>query len=329
MKALFIGGTGNISTSVSRMAVEQGVELYLLNRGTREVYIPGAHSIVGDINAPDAVAKALDGHTFDVVVNWIAYTVEDIERDLALFAGNTAQYIFISSASVYQKPPTSPFITESTPLCNPYWDYSRRKIACEERLMQAHRENGFPMTIVRPSHTYDIVFPVSIGGWNDYTLVDRMKRGEKIIVHGDGTSLWTVTHAEDFARGFVGLMANPRALGHAFHITSDESLTWNQIYETIAQAAGIEAKIVHIPSDFLISVEPGMEGGLLGDKSWSVIFDNTKIKTFVPSFKAVIPFHVGIRRTLDWFHADPARRRIIPGINQQIDRFITAYEGKE
>jgi len=325
MKALFIGGTGNISAAVSRLAVERGVELSLLNRGNRKVDIAGAESIVGDIKKPDQVAKALDGRTFDVVVNWIAFTAEDIERDIALFADRCGQYIFISSASAYQKPPSHPVITEATPLANPYWQYSRDKIACEERLMREYRDSGFSMTIVRPSLTYDTVIPVAIGSWNDYTIVDRMKRGGKVVVHGDGTSLWTITHSEDFAKGFVGLMGHQQAIGQGFHITSDELLTWDQIYQAVAAAAGVEARIVHVPSDFIAMLNPGQAGNLLGDKAVSAIFDNTKLKTFVPEFRATIPFKVGIRRTVEWFEAEPDRMVINEGNNEFIDKVLTEY----
>lgn len=328
MKVLFIGGTGFISTAVSRLAVAKGLELYHLNRGKRNVDIPGVQSIIADIHQPDSVRDALQGLQFDVVVDWIAYTPADIERALALFQGKVKQYIFISSASAYQKPPSHPIITESTPLYNPHWEYSRNKIACEERLQQAYQKDGFPMTIVRPSLTYDPNFPIAIGGWGCYTLADRLLKGKPIIVHGDGSSLWVVTHAEDFGRGFLGLVGNWQAIGHAFHITSDEVLTWNQIYETIADALGVEANIVHIASDFIGKVAPQMRGGLLGDKAWSVIFDNSKIKTFVPGFQAVIPFREGIRRTLAWFDADEKRRWVNEDVNKEMDRIIAAYEGR-
>lgn len=325
MKVLFIGGTGIISTAVSRLAVEQGLDLYLLNRGQRQAAPPGVKVLTADIHQPDQVRAVLGEQRFDVVVDWIAYTPEDIERDLALFRGRVKQFIFISSASAYQKPPTHPVVTESTPLYNPYWDYSRNKIACEERLIRAYREEGFPVTIVRPSLTYDSNFPIAIGGWGCYTLADRLKKGRPIIVHGDGSSLWVVTHAEDFARGFLGLVGNPQATGHAFHITSDEVLTWNQIYQTIADALGVEANIVHIASDFITRVAPDLAGSLLGDKSWSVIFDNRKIKTFVPGFQAVIPFREGIRRTLAWFEADPSRQRVDERVNREMDAILAAY----
>jgi nucleoside-diphosphate-sugar epimerase len=325
MKVLFLGGTGFISTSVSRLALAKGMDLFLLNRGQRAAAPAGAHHLSADIQDLAKARAALGDHQFDVVVDWIAYTPEHIERDLALFQGRTKQYIFISSASAYQKPPTHYLITESTPLCNPYWDYSRNKIACEERLNRAYRDEGFPMTIVRPSLTYDPQFPIAIGGWGCYTLADRLKKGLPIIVHGDGSSLWVVTHAEDFAKGFLGLVGNAHAIGHAFHITSDEVLTWNQLYLTIADALGVEARIVHIASEFIARVAPKFTGGLLGDKSWSVVFDNTKIKTFVPGFQATIPFREGIRRTVAWFDADAKRRRIDPDVNREMDEILLAY----
>lgn len=325
MKVLFLGGTGFISTSVSRLAIERGFDLYLLNRGVRGTGPSDSHSLKADIHKADEVRAALRDVRFDVVVDWIAYTPEDIERDLALFRGRVGQYFFISSASAYQKPPAHYWVTESTPLCNPFWDYSRNKIACEERLMRAYREESFPVTIVRPSLTYDPNLPIAIGGWGCYTLADRLEKGRPIIVHGDGSSLWVVTHAEDFAKGFLGLFGNDKALGHAFHITSDEVLTWNQIYQTIAEALGVEANIMHIPSDFIVRVAPKMTGSLLGDKTWSAVFDNSKIKSFVPGYQAVIPFREGIRRTLAWFDADDRRRRIDPAVNEEMDGILQAF----
>jgi nucleoside-diphosphate-sugar epimerase len=325
MKILFIGGTGVISTSVSRQVAAAGHELTLLNRGQRQPEATGYETLQVDIKQPEAARAALQGRRFDVVVDWIAYTPADIHRDLELFSGRTGQYIFISSASAYQKPLTHYVITESTPLHNPYWEYSRNKIACEERLMQAYRSEGFPVTIVRPSHTYNHTLPIAIGGWGCYTLADRMKTGRPVIVHGDGSSLWVVTHAEDFGRGFAGLLGNPQAVGHAFHITTDEVLSWDQIYQTIAGALGVEANIVHIASDFIARVAPHMEGTLLGDKAYSVVFDNTKIKTFVPGYQAVIPFYQGVRRTLAWFDEDESRRRVDADINVEMDAILRAY----
>ncbi len=327
MKVLFIGGSGFISTAVSQQAIAKGMDLYLLNRGLRSAAPSGSHSLIADIHKPAEIRTVLRDMAFDVVVDWIAYAPTDIERDLALFRGRVKQYILISSASAYQKPPTHYLITEATPLSNPYWEYSRNKIACEERLLRAYREEGFPVTIVRPSLTYDPNLPIAIGGWGCYTLIDRLKKGQPIIVHGDGSSLWVVTHAEDFGRGFLGLLGNGQAPGHAFHITSDEVLTWDQIYLTIAEAVGVEANIVHISSDFIVCVAPQLTGSLLGDKTWSVVFDNSKIKRFVPDFQAVIPFREGIRRTLAWFAADERRQRIDEAVNTEMNQIIKNYAG--
>ena len=329
MKILFIGGTGNISASCVRLALHQGHQVFLLNRGNRPLASHGipssAVSIKSDINNESSVRSALGDQTFDVVANFIAFKPADVERDIRLFSGRCAQYFFISSASAYEKPLRHPFVTESHPLKNPYWEYSRDKIACEEVCTRSYRENNFPAIIVRPSLTYDTVWPVAIGGWNDFTLIDRIRRGGEMVVHGDGTSLWTVTHAEDFARGFNGLIGNTSAAGHAFHITSDEVLTWDQLYTTVAEAAGVAPKLVHIPSEFLAKISDWEVGNLLGDKAHSAIFDNSKIKRFVPDFKAVIPFHAGARRTLAWFEADKSRQKIIPGINTTMDNYINCW----
>lgn len=324
MKVLFIGGTGNISAVVSQQAIAEGLELYRLNRGLRGANLPGAHQLTADLHKPADMHTVLNDLQFDVVANWIAFTPEDIERDLKLFKGRVQQYIFISSASVYEKPGHFP-IAESTPLNNPYWDYARNKIACEERLLQVWHEEAFPVTIVRPSFTYDHYFPVSVGGSNSYTVADRMKKGRPIIVHGDGTALWVMTHAEDFGRGFLGLVGNEQAIGQAFHITSDELLSWNQIYQTIAAALGVEANIVHIPSDFIARIVPRYLGTLLGDKTWSVFFDNGKIKTLVPGFQAIISFAEGTRRAAAWLDEKEERRWIDEASNEEMDRILKAY----
>jgi nucleoside-diphosphate-sugar epimerase len=325
MRVLFIGGTGFISSAVSRRAVAGGVELYLLNRGLRSAPPEGARALTADINHAEEVRAALRGLRFDAVVNWIAYTPEDIERDLALFKGRTGQYVFISSAAAYQKPPAHYVLTEETPLENPFWDYARGKIACEERLTRAHAEEGFPATIVRPSHTYETNFPVAVGGGGTYTLADRMRKGLPVIVHGDGTSLWTLTHSEDFARGFLGLLGNGEAIGEAFHVTSDEVQTWEQVYRTIAEALGVEANVVHVPSDFIARAVPRLSGTLHGDKKWSAVFDNSKVKRFVPGFRAAVPFREGIRRTLEWFEADERRRRVDESLNGEMDLIVRSY----
>ena len=324
MKVLFLGGTGVISSACSRLAAKRGIELYLFNRGQTERPIPeGAHILYGDIRDRASVKRALSDYTFDVVVNWIAFTPDHVEADIELFRSRIGQYIFVSSASAYQKPPSNLPITESTPLHNPFWAYSRAKIACEERLLQAHREDNFPVTVVRPSHTYDRTKVTLLG---HYTDIDRMRKGKKVIVHGDGTSLWVLTHHEDFAKGFVGLLGNHHAIGHAFHITSDEVMTWNQIYTFLAHAAGVEPRIVHVPSDLIAAFDPEVGASLLGDKSHSVIFDNSKIKRLVPDFAATIPFSQGAREIIDWFDVDPARQVVDEQANQLTDEIIAAYE---
>jgi nucleoside-diphosphate-sugar epimerase len=329
MKALFIGGTGLISAAVSRLAVERGIELYLLNRGRRGEFFPeGAKSIVADFADRDSVRKALGSQEFDAVVDWIAFTPDQVESDIALFEGRTGQYIFISSASAYQKPPSHWLVTESTPLANPYWQYSRDKIAGEELLNRAYRERGFPATIVRPSLTYgDTQIPVAVGSWNHpWTVVDRMLKGKQVIVQGDGTSMWTITHNSDFAKGFVGLMGNIHAIGHAFHITSDEALTWDQIVRCVGAAAGAEPKIVHVASDFIAALYPDMGDGLIGDKSHTAIFDNSKIKSYVPGFVATTPFSEGIARSVRWFASRPERQTIDEEFNAKCDRIIEAQD---
>ncbi len=323
MRILFVGGTGVISSACSRLAVNRGIDLVLFNRGQTARPIPeGARVLHGDIRDRAAVERVLGDATFDVVVNWVNFLPEHVEADIELFRDRTDQYIFISTASAYQKPLSCLPITESTPLDNPFWAYSRAKIACEERLMRAYREDKFPVTIVRPSHTYDRTKVPLLG---HYTDLDRMRQGKKVIVHGDGTSLWVLTHHEDFAKGFVGLLANPHAIGQAFHITSDELLTWNQIYTILAHAAGVEPQIVHVPSDLIAAFDPEVGAGLLGDKAHSVIFDNSKIKRLVPDFAATIPFSHGAREIVTWFDADPARQVVDEHVDHLIDRIIAAY----
>ena len=326
MKALLIGGTGTISTAISALLAEQGWELYLLNRGNRSEFVPpGAHVIAADINDEDDVEDKLDGMTFDVVADFIAFTTNHVKRGIRLFEDICAQYIFISSASAYQKPLASPVITESTPLHNPYWEYSRNKIACEKRLMKEYRKTGFPVTIVRPSHTYgDTSVPLGVhGNGGSYAVIDRMRKGKPVIIHGDGTSLWTMTHNTDFAKAFCGLMDNAHAIGEAYQITSDESLTWNQIYEIIAAALGVELHAVHVPSDVLGALSPSLYGGLLGDKAHSVMFDNTKIKRAVPSFAATTRFDQGIRRTLAYVLRHPECQTLDPAFDAWTDEVIT------
>jgi nucleoside-diphosphate-sugar epimerase len=324
MKVLFIGGTGIISSACSKLAVQQGIDLYLLNRGqsVRPV-VEGATVLHGDIRDPGSARAALVRQSFDAVVDFVAFTPEHIEIDLDLLRGRTGQYIFISSASAYQTPPAGMPVSESTVLDNPFWQYSRDKIACEERLVRAYREDKFPFTIVRPSHTYDCTLLPMEGG---YTVVDRMLRGQPVIVHGDGTSLWTLTHHSDFARGFNGLLGNAHAIGETYHITSDEWLSWNQIFELVALAFGTEARITHIPSDLIAAYNPEWGAGLLGDKAHSMLFDNNKIKRLVPDFKCSIPFSRGVEEIAAWYNADSSRRKIDAAFNHQCDTILAGYQ---
>ena len=324
MKVLFIGGTGIISSACSRLAVERGIDLYLLNRGTSHRPVPESATVLhADFYDLDSVRSVLGSQRFDVVVDWIAYTPDRIEDDLTLFRDRTDQYVFISSASAYQTPPASLPVTELTPLDNPFWEYSRNKIACEERLMRAYCDEGFPVTIVRPSHTYDRTSIPMQGG---YTVIDRMRKGKKIVVHGDGSSLWVLTHHRDFAKGFVGLLGNPRAIGEAFQITSDEVLTWNAIVELLAGAAGAKADIVHIPSDVIARYDAHWGDSLLGDKTHCMVFDNTKIKGIVPDFEATIPFSKGVEEIISWYDADSARQVVDERIDTLMDQLIERWE---
>ena len=323
MKALFIGGTGNISSACSQLALERGVELYLLNRGQSLRPLPeGARVLNADIRDPNAVREALGSMRFDVVADFIAFTPQHIETDLQLFRGRIGQYFFISSASAYQTPPATLPVTEAAILDNPVWQYSRDKAACEERLLRAYREEKFPFTVVRPSHTYSAVYVPVHGNW---TTIDRMLRGLPVIVHGDGTSLWTLTHSSDFAKGFVGLMGNSHAIGEVYHITSDEWLTWNQIHEILASAAGVQPELVHVPSDLIAVYDPIWGESLLGDKAHSFILDNSKIKRVVPDFVCTTPFSRGAEEIIAWHRADPARQQVDENFNAICERILRAY----
>ncbi|MBN2411040.1 NAD-dependent epimerase/dehydratase family protein [candidate division KSB1 bacterium] len=324
MKVLFIGGTGIISSACSRLAVDKGIDLYLLNRGSTFLRpVPDKAKILqGDIRDKDSVNTILKDQKFDVVVDWVAFTPNHIETDIKLFRNKTDQYIFISSASAYQTPPLKLPVTEETPLDNPYWQYSRDKIACEELLFRTYRRTGFPVTVVRPSHTYDRTLLPNHGRW---TEIDRMRKKKKVVVHGDGTSIWVLTHHRDFAVGFNGLLGNQRAIGEAFHITSDELLTWNGIFRILARAAGAEADIVNVPSAFIKAFDPDWGAGLLGDKSHSMVFDNSKIREFVPEFNPRIPFTEGAKEIIVWYLDNPERQKIDKNYNLLLDRIITAY----
>ncbi len=328
MKALFIGGTGTISSAAANLAVKAGIELTLLNRGKHTQFAPqGAELLTADMDDEDSVRKLIGERKFDVVADFIAFLPAQVERDIRLFSGKTRQYIFISSASAYQKPAANFRITESTPLRNPYWQYSRDKIACEEILMAAYRRNEFPVTIIRPSHTYgDTKIPVSVHGKNgSWQVVERILSGKPVIVHGDGLSLWTFTHSSDFANAFVGLMDNPHAIGEAVHITSDEVITWNAAFASIGKALGAEPHLVHIPSEFLAAFNPELLGNLIGDKANSVVFDNTKIKTLVPGFCARVRFDQGVKRSVDYVTSHPECRIPDPDFDIWSDKVIAAY----
>jgi nucleoside-diphosphate-sugar epimerase len=316
---LFIGGTGIISSACVPRALAVGHAVTVLNRGGTTIRpLPeGIETLTADVRDADAVREALAGREFDVVVDFVAYTADHAQSDVDLFAGRTGQFVFISSASAYQKPPRRVPVTESTPLHNPFWQYSRDKIACEEVLMAAYREQGFPVTIVRPSHTYDrTTMPVD-GGW---TQIDRMRRGLPVVVHGDGTSLWTLTHHVDFAKAFVGLLGHGRTIGEAYTITGDDVLTWNQIFTILGRAAGVEPTLVHVPSDIIAELDPAWGAGLLGDKAHSMIFDNSKVRSVVPDYVASIPFERGAREMIAWRDGDPARRVV----NDKVDATIEA-----
>lgn len=328
MKILFIGGTGIISTACAELAVERGLDLTLLNRGQRKK-IPGTNQVIADISDVASTQSALGNTYWDVVVDFISFHPDDLKKRLEIFRGKVGQFIFISSASAYQKPVIDYLVTESTPLVNPFWPYSRDKIACEVFLENELRDNGFPVTIIRPSYTYDeTVIPLSFNSWDrPYTVIDRMRKGLPIIIPGDGTSLWQLTHNADFAKGLLGLFGHQGSIGHAFHITSDEVLNWNQIFEATAEAAGVDKlNVVHIASDFIIACMPDQLGGLHGDKTQSMVIDNTKIKRFVPDFVATRRFRDGIKFSISYYDADPARRLIDEAGNARYDKLIAVYQ---
>lgn len=324
-----IGGTGTISSAITRQLVAGGHELWLINRGNRSAELPdGVKLVTGDINEhPDEVAAKLGDEMFDAVCEFIGFLPSQVERDIRLFSGRTRQYVFISSASAYNKPVRQHVITEGTSLANPHWQYSRNKIACEELLMKAYRETGFPVTIVRPSHTYcERAVPVSVHGpKGSWQVLKRMLEGKRVIVHGDGSSLWTLTWNEDFARGFIGLLGNPQTIGEAFQIMSDESLTWNQIYQTVADALGVEFNPCYVSSSYLAQVSPAawdFEGNLLGDKACTVVFDCSKLKRAVPGFCATTRFDQGVRRAVAYIKSHPEFQIEDPEFDAWCDKVI-------
>jgi nucleoside-diphosphate-sugar epimerase len=323
LRVLFLGGTGIISSACSWRAVELGFDLTVANRGQTSIRAlpPEARRVTADVNDAASLA-AVAGRDFDVVVDWLAFTPDQVRARTDALRGRIGQYVFISSASAYQTPPARLPITESTPLRNPAWQYSRNKIACEDLLNTLYREEGFPVTIVRPSHTYDRTLVPFDGGW---TIVERMRRGQPVVVHGDGTSLWTLTHHRDFARGLVPLLGHPRTLGEAFHITSDDAPTWDQIANALAAAAGTVPRIVHVPSDAIAAVHPGWGESLLGDKTYSAVFDNSKLRRVVPDFVATIPFEQGAREIIAWHDEDPARHKVDHTVDAAMDTLVDRY----
>jgi nucleoside-diphosphate-sugar epimerase len=332
MKVLFIGGTGIISMAITRQLSKlPNFELYLLNRGNRNSDLPSNVKIIqGDINNEQDIASKIENLSFDAVCNFIAFVPKHLERDYNLFKNKTKQYIFISSASAYQKPLSNYLITEGSPMANPYWEYSRNKIACEDFLMKKYREDKFPVTIVRPSHTYDErSVPLGVHGKNgSWQVIKRMQEGKPVIIHGDGTTLWTMTHNSDFAKAFIGLLGNVHALGETFHITSDESLTWNQIYQSIANALGVELKACHVSSEFLHAVGPEYDflGSLVGDKANSVVFDNSKVKRAVPGFVATKRFDQGVKETIDFILKNKEYQKEDPDFDKWCDKVVEARE---
>jgi nucleoside-diphosphate-sugar epimerase len=323
LSVLFLGGTGVISSASAELALARGLDLTIVTRGTSGRPVPeGAHVVHADVRDPTSLRSALAGRDFDAVVDWLAFGPEHVRADVELFAGRTGQFVFISSASAYQTPPARLPITESTPLRNPFWEYSRNKIACEDVLVAAYRDHGFPATIVRPSHTYDRTKVPLSGGW---TMVERMRQGKRVVVHGDGTSLWTLTHHTDFARGLVPLLGLTRAVGEAVHITSDDVLTWDQIAVALGTAAGAEPQIVHVPSDVIAAVDPEWGAGLLGDKAHSAVFDTTKLRRLVPDFVATVPFELGAREIVAWHDEDPARRAVDGRVDALVDDMVARF----
>jgi nucleoside-diphosphate-sugar epimerase len=326
LRVLFIGGTGVISAAAAQRAVAVGHQLTILNRGSETVRPApkGAELLKADIRDTASVRAALGNRTFDVVVDFVAFTADHVAADIEVFTGRTGQYVFISSASAYQKPPARLPILESTPLRNPFWQYSRDKIACEDLLVKAYRRDGFPAAIIRPSHTYDQTMIALTGGWTD---IARMRAGKPVVVHGDGTSLWTLTHASDVAKALVGLLGLPQAIGDSFTITSDEYLPWNEIYEIFAHAAGAPGpQLVHIASDTIAAAAPDVGPSLLGDKSHSVVFDNSKVKALVPGFICTVPFALGARQVVRWFDSNPDQQLVDERLNATFDQLIAAAD---
>lgn len=326
MRVLIIGGTGNLSYACTMAALEAGLEVFNLNRGSRpEEAAPGVVTLKADIRAGGSARSALGDLRFGAVVDFISYTPEQLTASLAILGDRTDQYVFISTASAYRKPPVHHVATEGTPLGNPFWSYSRAKIACERILESQRRDRGLPYTIVRPSHTYGRGWLPTSFGSSDFTVPARLLAGKEIVVHGDGQSLWTLTHARDFAAGLVGLLGHPGVLGEPVQIVGEDTLTWDAIHRTVARALGVEPRVVHVPAEFIAAVDPEMGERLLGDKAYSTLFDCSKLKRLVPRFRTTVSFHEGVRESVEWLMADPARRKVNTKIDQSIERILAAW----
>ena len=329
MKVLFIGGTGNLSSDCTLRALAKGMEVWHLNRASKPAVVPsGVVSLVADIRDEAAAERVLGRERFDAVVDFVAFTRAHIEEDIRLFRDRARQFVFISSASAYRKPPVHHVISESTPLINPFWKYAQDKIECEMRLGEEARANGFPCTIIRPSHTYCSRWMPTAFGSADFTVPRRMLDGRRVIVHGDGQSLWTMTHTRDFAVGLVGLLGNPAAMGEAVQITGDEVLTWEAVHATIAAALGVQPKVVHIPTDFIAAVDPDRGAHFLGDKTYSALFDCSKLKRLVPEFRTTVSFQEGMRESAAWYLADPSRQKVDPALDASIEASLAAWDRK-
>ncbi len=325
MRVLFIGGSGNISTECTEAAIRHGLEVSVLTRGRSEVPRE-ATSIIGDVTDRAMLAPLVRGGKFDVVVDFLCYEPSTAAASVAACDGKVGQYVFLSSASVYQKPPRSHRISEATPLGNPFWGYARDKIACEDVFLDAYRKSGFPVTIVRPSHTYGHTWIPTAFVSADFTVAARMLAGKPFVVPGDGQALWTITHARDFAVGLTGLLGKPASIGEAFTITGDEALTWDEIHQAVAAALGVEPRMVHIPSGFIDAVDPAMGERLLGDKAYTSLFDCSKVKRIVPELRTTIPFAQGVKESVAWRLADPARMTVDGIMDGRIDRILSAWE---
>lgn len=325
MRILVIGGTGNISSEFTEAAIARGFETILLTRGTRSVP-DGAKAIIADASVPSELVAATGDMTFDAVIDFLCFEPGRALSAIETFVGRTGQYVFISSAAAYQKPPRSHVIDEATPLENPFWAYARDKIACERVFMDAFRDRGFPVTVVRPSHTYGKTWIPTAFVSSDFTVAARILAGKAIIVPGDGQSLWTLTHARDFAGGLLGLLGRGEALGEAFTIAGDEVRTWDAIHGIVGEALGAQPRIVHVPSEFIAAVDAAMGERLLGDKAYSAVFDCAKLRRLVPEFRTTVTLERGVRESVAWRRADPSRMAVDGIMDARIEKILAAWK---